>query len=125
MAVVEVPGAAEVFAELAGGLDEEGAGAHGGVAELEVEDLLGGRALAEGLEDRAQGGADDRAGEAARGVVGAGLAALLAGLEEERAGGHDGGGAGALFAAEGGDASSGVLAALRAARAAPVRSQPA
>ena len=41
------PGRGEVIGELAAGLDEEGARAHGRIADLEPEDLAGGRAVHE------------------------------------------------------------------------------
>jgi hypothetical protein len=87
-------------ARVAAGLGEEGAGAHGEVADLELEDrggraelplvageALGGAEVAEGLE----GVADDRAGQLGRGVVGAGGAALGALGDVEAAGGEDDG----------------------------------
>ena len=86
LAAVVQPRGDEGIAELAAGLDEEGAGADGGVADFEVEDLLGRGVFAEPGEDRLEGLADDGRGEGARGVVRAGAAAFVGGLEDERAG---------------------------------------
>ena len=80
-------------AELAACFDEEGAGAHRRVADLQVEDRLWQRRLAAGAaqagEDRLQRGADDRLGQLARGVVRPGSAARLARLQHEGAGRHE------------------------------------
>ena len=76
----------ELVAEVAARGDEEGAGAHGGVADLELEELIRGGGVAHGGEEGLEGALDDGGAEAARGVVAAGAAALGAGLEDELAG---------------------------------------
>ena len=72
---VGAPRIDERVGELAAGLDQEGAGAHGRVADLDVEDLRRGRRpavlAAEPFEDGGQGMAHDWLGQLARGVVGA------------------------------------------------------
>ncbi len=78
-----VPRGDEVFGQQAACGDEEGAGAHGRVADLEAEDLLGGAVVAEAGEDGLEGALDDFFAEPARGVVAAGAAAFLAGLQHE------------------------------------------
>ena len=80
------PGAGEPLGELAAGLDQEGARAHGRIAHLELEDLLRCGALAQALEGGAKGVAHDRLGERAGRVVRAGAAALLGRLQDRRAG---------------------------------------
>ena len=76
--------------ELAAGLDEERAGAHRGVADLEVEDLGRGRCpavlLAELGEDGREGVANDGLGQLPGRVVGARAAALVVRLQHEGAG---------------------------------------
>ncbi len=88
--VVVGPGLDQRLRQVTAGGHQEGAGAHRRVADLEPEDLLGARPLAEGGEHRPQGGVDDRLGQGARGVVRARAAALLGRLEVERAGGERG-----------------------------------
>src|SRR5690606_17762696 len=81
--------ALEPLAELAADLEQEGARAHRGVAHLQREELRGRGVGAELVQERAQGGADDRRGPLARGVVGAGAAAVLAGGPAQGAGRDD------------------------------------
>ncbi len=103
-AAVGFPGRDEQSGEPPHGLDEEGARAHGGVADLQREDGVGGGVRSEPAEDGFEGLGDDRLGERAGGVVGAGAAALGAGLEDERAGRDGRGGEpGVDEPAEGGD----------------------
>ena len=75
--------------KLAAGLDQEGAGAHGRVADLDVEDLRRGRRpaalAAEPFEDGRQSMAHDGLGQLAGCVVGARSAALLVRLQHEGA----------------------------------------
>ena len=91
--VVRLPGRDQRIAELAAGFDQECAGAHGGVADLEVENLLGTERPAafgtQAVEDRRERGAHDRLGELARRVVRARPAPLLARLQHHRALGHE------------------------------------
>ena len=77
----------EAFGHVAAGLDEEGAGAHGHVANLEGEQFLGGLELPlilgqplgrSEIDERLQRVLDDGFGEAARGVMGAGAASVAA-----------------------------------------------
>ena len=79
--------------KLAAGLDQEGAGAHGRVADLDVENLRRGRRptvlAAEPFEDGRQGMAHDGLGQLAGGVVGARSAALLVRLQHEGAGRYE------------------------------------
>jgi hypothetical protein len=79
------PGGLKLLAELAAGLEQEGAAAERGVADLEAEELRGFGALAEGGEHGLEGGADDRAGQRARRVVGAAASPRGVGREPERA----------------------------------------
>ena len=83
-AAVALPGHDEMLGELAAGLDEERPRAHGRVTDLEIEELSRRGLLAEVCKDRFEGLADDRLGELARGVVGAGAAAFVARHEEHR-----------------------------------------
>jgi len=78
---VGLPGLHELLCKLAAGLHQEGTRAHGRVAHGEVQDLLGGGPLAQGLQHGAQGGPHDGQGQFPRRVVGAGATALLAWLE--------------------------------------------
>ena len=91
--VVRLPGRDQRIAELAAGFDQECAGAHGGVADLEVENLFGTeRSVAFGtqaVEDRRERGAHDRFGELAGSVVRARPAPFLARLQHHRALGHE------------------------------------
>ena len=57
--IFATPGFEQVLAQLAAGLHQEGAGAHGRVADLEIENLFRCRLGAELLKDRSQGGFDD------------------------------------------------------------------
>src|SRR5690606_966725 len=82
-----IPGGDDFFGQEAARGDEEGAGADGGVADLQAEDLLGRPVFAEAGEDGLEGALDDFLAEPARGVVAAGAAALFARLEDEAAGG--------------------------------------
>ena len=79
--------------ELATGLDQECPGAHGRVADLEVQDLLGGRRPAvvasQPIEEGCEGMANDRLGEFARRVVGARAPPFLVGLQHQSAGRGD------------------------------------
>ena len=91
-AAVRVPGLDQRVAELAAGLDQERAGAHRRVADLEVEDLrpgVGAPSSRSRFKDRLERRAHDRLGERARRVVRAGPAALVARLEHHRAGRHE------------------------------------
>jgi hypothetical protein len=99
------PGGDDLVGEGAHDGDEEGAGAHGGVADLEGEQGAGGGFGAHGGEQGLEGAADDRLGEAAGGVVGAGAAALFAGLDDEAAGGGEIG----VFGAEVGEDGEGLV----------------
>ena len=95
--VVGVPGIDQDIAELAAGFDEEGAGAHGRVADLEVEDPFragyGPVGLpAQAVQNRFERVADDRFGQLPRRVVGAGLPPLFAGLQDQIALPHEIGG---------------------------------
>ena len=86
--VVVVPGFHQDVGKLAAGLDQEGTGAHGGVADREVEDLLrarygGGCLPAQASQNRLQGVPHDRTGKRTWRVVGTGTAAFLAGLEDQ------------------------------------------
>ena len=71
--------------ELTTGLDQECAGAHGRIADLEVQDLLGGRRPAvlafQPIKEGREGVTNNRLGQFARRVVGAGAASLLVGLQ--------------------------------------------
>ena len=80
----------EFFGQLTAGLDEEGGGADGEVANLEGEDLLGRGVEAEALEDALERFADDGLSEGARRVVRAAAAAFVGGLEDQSAFGHRG-----------------------------------
>ena len=73
--------------ERAAGLDQEGARAHGRIADLEIENLLRRRVGPEPLERRLQRVAHDRLGEATRRVMAAGAAPLVGRLQDRRAGG--------------------------------------
>ena len=84
----DAPGPDELIAELAAGLDEERGGAHGDVADFELEDLLGRRASPSRRRIGSRVFCDDRFGEGARGVVRAAAAAFVGGLEDEAALGH-------------------------------------
>ena len=90
---MRLPGRDQRITELAAGFDQECARAHGGVADLEVEDLLGMERTAafgtQAVEDRRERGAHDRLGELARRVVRARPAPLLARLQHHRALGHE------------------------------------
>ena len=77
------PGRDHLAGELPAGGNEEGAGSHRRVAQLEVEDLGGRGWWAEAGQKRLEGSADNLLGEAARGVVGARATALFAGLDYE------------------------------------------
>ena len=87
---VGAPRVDERVGKLAAGLDQEGPGAHGRVADLDVEDPRRGRRpavlAAEPFEDGGQGMAHDGLGQLAGGVVGARSAALLVRLQHQGAG---------------------------------------
>jgi hypothetical protein len=82
-ATVESPGFDECIGELATDLHEEGPGADGGVADLEVENLCRERVFAKIGEDGFEGFPDDGFGEFPRCVMGARLTAGVGGLEED------------------------------------------
>jgi hypothetical protein len=69
--VVGPPCHDEHFRELPTCLDEESPGAHGGVQDLEIQDLLGGREGAQALKDGLEGLGDNATRETPGGVVGA------------------------------------------------------
>ena len=75
------PGPDQVLGELTARLDEEGTGAHRGIADLERQDVVGRHPV---VEKRRQRAIDHDLGDCPRSVVGAEPPALLTGLEEER-----------------------------------------
>ena len=90
---MRLPRSHQRIAELAAGFDQEGAGAHGGVADLEVEDLFGTeRAVrfgAQAVENWRERGAHDGLGELAGRVVRTRAAPLLARLQHHGACWHE------------------------------------
>ena len=94
----DLPGFDQAFSQIAAGLHQEGAGAHGHVADFERQDLLGRleppqlpRPARGGtfVDQRLQGVLDDGLGQRGRGVVGAGAAAVGARGDVDAAGKHD------------------------------------
>ncbi len=69
LAIMAVPGLDQQLGEEAADGDKKGSGAHGRVANLEVQYLLWCWVRARRLQDRPERGADDRLGQRARGVM--------------------------------------------------------
>ena len=88
-AVVGVPGPHQQVGQEAANGDEERPGAHGRVADLQVEDLFGSGVRAEAFQDRPEGRLDDRLGEGPRRVVRARPPALVGRLEHHGPGRND------------------------------------
>ncbi len=84
--VVFGPRGEQVGREQVAGGEQEGAAAHRGVAEAQVEERLRGRPIAERGEARAQGRGDEPLRQRGRGVVRAGAATGAARLQVQRAG---------------------------------------
>ena len=74
--IFAAPGFEQVLAQLTAGLNQEGARAHGGVTDLEIEDLFRCRLGAELVKNGSQSGFDNRAGERPGRIVGAAAAAF-------------------------------------------------
>ena len=87
--VVGVPGPHQQVGQEAANGDEERPGAHGRVADLQVEDLFGSGVWAEAFQDRPEGRLDDRLGEGPRRVVRARPPALVGRLEHHGPGRND------------------------------------
>ena len=119
--VVGVPGPHQQLGQQAANGDEERPGAHGRVADLQVEDLFGSGVRAEAFQDRPEGRHDDRLGEGPRRVVRARPPALVGRLEHHGPGRNDPGRGGeATLRSRAATASSGVAASFSAAAAWPV-----
>src|SRR5438093_1293271 len=92
MQVMKGPRLDERVTELATRLDQEGAGAHCGVADLDIKDLLWFRRTiviaAQAVDDWLKRRAHNRLGQLAWRVVRARSAPLLTRLKNHRAGGH-------------------------------------
>ncbi len=69
--------------QVTAGRDQEGAGAHGGVADDQVQESFGAAAIAHGAEERCERPVHDGLAQAARSVVTAGAATLGARLDHE------------------------------------------
>ena len=86
---VRAPRVDQGVSELATGLDQECAGAHRRIADLEVQDLLRRRRPAvltsQPIQEGIESVADDRLGQFTRRVVGAGAPSLFVGLQHQGA----------------------------------------